>query len=81
MLDYEEVKRVYAEKLAADRTGRGRMEAAFYAAIRFAYEVGLADGTEAITAGIGNMRAERPVAGAPGFCGSGGKYAGGQREP
>lgn len=46
MLDYEEVKRVYAEKLAADRTGRGRMEAAFYAAIRFAYEAGLADGTE-----------------------------------
>lgn len=62
MLDYEEVKRVYAERLAADRTGKGRMEAAFYAAIRFAYEAGLADGAEQCQLRV--PRAEETIEGA-----------------
>jgi hypothetical protein len=44
MLDYEEVKAVYADKMASDTKGRGRMDAAFFAAIRFAYLRGLEDG-------------------------------------
>jgi hypothetical protein len=44
MLDYDECKKIYAEKIASDWSGRGRMESAFFLAIRFAYEKGLQDG-------------------------------------
>ena len=57
MLDYEDVKRVYVEKLYADRAGRGRMEAAFYAAIRYAYEQGLRDGAAPPVLDAGNLGA------------------------
>jgi len=46
MLDYEEVKEFFANKLAEDFKGRGRFESAFYHTIVFAYRRGLADGAE-----------------------------------
>jgi len=44
MLDYEDCKRIYAEKIGADWQGRGRMESAFFRAVKYAYEKGLQDG-------------------------------------
>lgn len=46
MLNYTEVKEVFADKLAHDLRGTGRFESAFYHAIKFAYEQGLNDGLE-----------------------------------
>lgn len=44
MLDYLEVKKFYAEKLAKDFAGTGRIESAFYHTIRMVYEKGVEDG-------------------------------------
>ncbi|MCU0810149.1 MAG: hypothetical protein MUE59_03785 [Thiobacillaceae bacterium] len=37
-LDYEQVKRFFAEKLASDFAGQGRVESAFYHTIKYVYE-------------------------------------------
>lgn len=43
MLDYEECKKVFSDKLQNDLLGKGRIEAAFFAAIKFAYQRGYED--------------------------------------
>jgi hypothetical protein len=37
-LDYEQVKRYFAEKLASDFAGQGRFESAFYHTIKYVYD-------------------------------------------
>lgn len=44
MLDYNEVKRFYADKLAKDAAGDGRVESAFYHTMRMVYLKGVEDG-------------------------------------
>ena len=44
MLDYSDVKRKFAEKLAADPDGVGRFESAFYHTMKWVYEQGVEDG-------------------------------------
>lgn len=46
MLDYNEVKKFYADKLAQDFDGTGRIESAFYHAMKMAYMKGVEDGRE-----------------------------------
>ena len=46
MLDYNEVKKHFADKLAGDGDGMGRFESAFYRTIEMAYLKGVADGKE-----------------------------------
>lgn len=43
MLDYELVKKHFADKLAADFSGQGRFESAFYHTIKMVYQAGLND--------------------------------------
>lgn len=43
MLDYEDVKRFYAEKLVEDLRGHGRMESAFFHTCVYAFERGLTE--------------------------------------
>lgn len=47
MLDYLEVKKLFAEKLAKDADGIGRFESAFYHTMKFVYEQGVKDGQTA----------------------------------
>lgn len=44
MLDYTEVKKVFADKLAHDAEGIARFESAFYHTMKFVYNQGVADG-------------------------------------
>lgn len=44
MLDYNEARRVYSEKLAASPEGWGRVESAMLAMCEFVYRRGLEDG-------------------------------------
>lgn len=44
MLDYNEVKKFYAEKLAEDFDGTGRIESAFYHTMKMVYLKGVEDG-------------------------------------
>ena len=44
MLDYTEVKRFYADKLATDFDGTGRVESAFYHTMKMVYLKGVEDG-------------------------------------
>lgn len=44
MLDYNEVKRFYAGKLAQDMEGTGRIESAFYHTMKMVYLKGVEDG-------------------------------------
>lgn len=44
MLDYNEVKRFYADKLAQDLDGMGRVESAFYHTMKMVYGQGVEDG-------------------------------------
>lgn len=44
MLDYLEVKRFHAKKLAEDAEGTGRVESAFYHTMRMVYLKGVEDG-------------------------------------
>lgn len=44
MLDYTEVKKRFADKLASDGDGIGRFESAFYHTMKFVYEQGVEDG-------------------------------------
>lgn len=44
MLDYNEVKRYYADKLAQDLGGNGRIESAFYHTMKMVYLKGVEDG-------------------------------------
>jgi len=37
-LDYEQVKRYFAETLASDFAGQGRFESAFYHTIKYVYD-------------------------------------------
>lgn len=43
-LDYNVVKRFFAEKLASDFAGHGRFESAFYHTVRMVFEAGLKAG-------------------------------------
>lgn len=43
-LDYDAVKRFFAEKLATDFSGRGRVESAFFHTVQMAYAQGLKNG-------------------------------------
>lgn len=47
MLDYLEVKKVFADKLANDADGIGRFESAFYHTMKHVYYHGVADGRNA----------------------------------
>jgi hypothetical protein len=47
VLDYNEVKRFYAEKLAQEITGRGRIESAFFHTLKMVYLEGVKDGEQA----------------------------------
>ena len=49
MLDYLEVKRFYAKKLAEDAEGTGRIESAFYHTIKMVYMHGVEDGIRSTT--------------------------------
>lgn len=44
MLDYDEVKKFYAKKLADDAAGDGRVESAFYHTMKMVYLKGVEDG-------------------------------------
>lgn len=44
MLDYNEVKKHYADKLAQDLDGTGRIESAFYHTMKMVYLKGVEDG-------------------------------------
>lgn len=55
MLDYSEVKKFFADKLAGDADGIGRFESAFYWTMRMVYERGVSDG-EAGKSGIDEGR-------------------------
>lgn len=44
MLDYNEAKRFFAEKLAADLEGKGRIESAAFHTVKWAYLRGVEDG-------------------------------------
>lgn len=44
MLDYNDVKRFYADKLARDFDGTGRVESAFYHTMKMVYLKGVEDG-------------------------------------
>lgn len=46
MLDYNEVKKFYAEKLQEDFNGTGRVESAFYHTMRMVYLKGVEDGAQ-----------------------------------
>lgn len=52
MLDYAAIRKFYfdkgAEKCAADPTGQGRFESAFFHTIKLAYEIGVKDGTQQV---------------------------------
>jgi hypothetical protein len=47
MLDYSEVKKVFADKLANDSDGIGRFESAFYHTMKMVYLHGVEDGETA----------------------------------
>lgn len=47
MIDYEDVKAVFAAKLDDDLTGKGRVESAAYHTARHIYLKGVEDGIEA----------------------------------
>lgn len=47
MLDYNEVKKFYADKLAQDLDGTGRIESAFYHTMKMVYLKGVEDGQRA----------------------------------
>lgn len=53
MLDYSEVKKVFADKLAHDADGIGRFESAFYHTMKFVYNQGVDDGMHATLSGNG----------------------------
>lgn len=53
MLDYNEVKKFYADKLAQDLDGTGRIESAFYHTMRMVYLKGVEDGQRALADQIG----------------------------
>lgn len=44
MLDYNEVKKTFADKLANDAEGMGRFESAFYHTMQMVYNKGVEDG-------------------------------------
>lgn len=48
MLDYNEVKKFYADKLAQDLDGTGRIESAFYHTMKMVYLKGVEDGLRAV---------------------------------
>jgi hypothetical protein len=47
VLDYSQVKKLFADKLANDADGTGRFESAFYHTMKFVYEQGVHDGIDA----------------------------------
>lgn len=60
-LDYSDVKRFFADKLANDPDGIGRFESAFYHTMKFVYGKGVQDGQESCKAqpnDISNIRIE-----------------------
>lgn len=52
MLDYLEVKKFYAKKLAEDAEGTGRVESAFYHTMKMVYLKGVEDGRTGNLLGI-----------------------------
>lgn len=62
MLDYLEVKRFHAKKLAEDAAGDGRVESAFWHTIKLAYLKGVEDGEKVLLHG-GTERARECIVG------------------
>ncbi len=54
MLDYNEVKKFYADKLSQDLDGTGRIESAFYHTMKMVYLKGVEDGIRSAHAGEQN---------------------------
>lgn len=55
MLDYNEVKKFYANKLAQDLDGTGRIESAFYHTMKMVYLKGVEDGKRANGGDLGQI--------------------------
>ena len=62
MIDYNEVKRYYADKLASDFDGTGRVESAFYHTMKMVYLKGVEDGQQLMIHG-NTERAESQIIG------------------
>lgn len=58
MLDYNEVKKFYADKLAQDLDGTGRIESAFYHTMKMVYLKGVEDGGDLGQIGIADGKKE-----------------------
>ena len=58
MLDYNEVKKFHAKKLAEDAEGDGRVESAFYHTMKMVYLKGVEDGQRSVEVGIEDRRLE-----------------------
>ena len=57
-MDYNEVKKFHAKKLAEDAEGDGRVESAFYHTMKMVYLKGVEDGQRSVEVGIEDRRLE-----------------------